>query len=285
MDETPDGLMEAALEAARRAGDLALRFFGRRLPVEQKADGSPVTEADREAERVAREWIESHFPADGILGEERGAIRQEAPRRWLVDPIDGTKSFVRGVPLWGSLVALVEGDRVLAGAAYFPALGERLAAAPGRGCWWNGVRCGVSGVADLGRATVLATDERFVGHPARREGWLRLAGAAAVSRTWGDCYGYLLVATGRAEVMVGGARRSRRGTRRRSSRSSRRPAACSPIGTAIVTPPVAAASPPTPRWPPTRGGRSDAGWTARAGGKCAEAADPDGAERSTSSHR
>jgi histidinol phosphatase-like enzyme (inositol monophosphatase family) len=196
--------MEAALEAARRAGDLALRFFGRRLPLEQKADGSPVTEADREAERVACEWIASRFPADGILGEEHGLIRQEAPRRWLVDPIDGTKSFVRGVPLWGSLVALVEADRVLAGAAYFPALGERLAAAPGRGCWWNGVRCGVSDVAELGRATVLATDERFADHPARREGWLRLAGAAAVSRTWGDCYGYLLVATGRAEVMVGG---------------------------------------------------------------------------------
>lgn len=202
MDETPDGLTEAALEAARRAGDLALRFFGRQIPVDRKADGSPVTEADREAERVAREWLESRFPADGILGEEHGAIRREAPRRWLIDPIDGTKSFIRGVPLWGSLVALVEADRVLAGAAYYPALGERLAAAPGRGCWWNGVRCGVSGVAELGRATVLATDERFVAHPARREGWLRLAGAAAVSRTWGDCYGYLLVATGRAEVMV-----------------------------------------------------------------------------------
>lgn len=202
MDDTPIGLMEAALEAARRAGDLALRFFGRSIPVERKADGTPVTEADREAENVAREWIASRFPSDGILGEEHGLIRPEAPRRWLLDPIDGTRSFIRGVPLWGSLAAVVEADRVLAGAAYFPALGERLAAAPGGGCWWNGVRCGVSGVADLGGATVLATDERFVAHAARRDGWLRLATTAAVSRTWGDCYGYLLVATGRAEVMV-----------------------------------------------------------------------------------
>src|SRR5512134_3116349 len=153
--------MGAALEAAGRAGELALRFFGRSLPVERKADGSPVTEADREAERAAREWLESRFPDDGILGEEHGALRQGATRRRLIDPIDGTKSFIRGVPLWGSLVALVEADRVLAGAASFPALGERLAAAPGRGCWWNGVRCGVSSVADIGRATVLATDERF----------------------------------------------------------------------------------------------------------------------------
>lgn len=202
MGETPDGLMEAALEAARRAGDLAFRFFGRSLPVDRKADGSPVTEADREAERAAIDWIASRFPGDGILGEEHGAIRPEAPRSWLIDPIDGTKSFIRGVPLWGSLVAVLEADRVLAGAVYCPALGERLAAAPGRGCWWNGVRCGVSSVTDLGQATVLATDERFAAHPARREGWLRLAGGAALSRTWGDCYGYLLVATGRAEVMV-----------------------------------------------------------------------------------
>jgi histidinol-phosphatase len=109
---------------------------------------------------------------------------------------------VRGVPLWGSLVSVVAGDRVLAGAAYFPALGERLAAAPGRGCWWNGARCSVSGVSDLGAATVLATDERFSGSPERQKGWRRLAGAAALSRSWGDCYGYLLVATGKAEAMV-----------------------------------------------------------------------------------
>lgn len=202
MDETPAGLMEAALEAARRAGDRALKFFGRSVPVDLKADGTPVTEADREAERVAREWIESRFPANGILGEEHGAVRPEAPRRWLVDPIDGTKSFIRGVPLWGSLVAVVEADRVLAGAAFYPALGERLTAAPGAGSWWNGVRCSVSGVADLGRATVLTSDERFEGRPAWRDGWLRLAASVALSRSWGDCYGYLLVATGRADVMV-----------------------------------------------------------------------------------
>jgi histidinol phosphatase-like enzyme (inositol monophosphatase family) len=202
MSGTPDGLMEAALEAARRAGEMALKYFGRSIPVELKPDGSPVTEADRAAEQVARDWIAARFPADDILGEESGGLRDDAPRRWLIDPIDGTRSFVRGVPLWGSLVALVEGDRVLAGAACFPALGERIAAAPGRGCWWNGARCGVSGVSELARATVLATDERFATRASHREGWLRLAETAAVSRTWGDCYGYLLVATGRAEVMV-----------------------------------------------------------------------------------
>jgi len=209
MSVASDTLMEAALEAARCAGAVALGGFGRGIAVETKGDGSPVTEADRGAERAARDWIAARFPDDGILGEEFGLTHEGAPRRWLIDPIDGTQSFVRGVPLWGSLVALAEGDRVVAGAAVFPALGEAIAASPGRGAWWNGARCAVSGVAELARATVLATsadgdardrtdDEQRV----RREGWQRLAQQAAVARTWGDCYGYLLVATGRAEVMV-----------------------------------------------------------------------------------
>jgi len=202
MSQAPDALMEAALEAARCAGYVALRSFGRSLPVDMKPDGSPVTEADRAAEQAARDWIVARFPEDGILGEEHGALREGAPRRWLIDPIDGTKSFVRGVPLWGSLVALVEGDRVLAGAVSFPALAEHLAAAPGLGCWWNGARCRVSGVADLGRATVLTSDAAGTTVERRRKGWRRLAAHAALSRTWGDCFGYLLVATGRAEAMV-----------------------------------------------------------------------------------
>ncbi|HEX6537231.1 MAG TPA: histidinol-phosphatase [Gemmatimonadaceae bacterium] len=195
-------LLEAVEEVARAAGSVALAHFRARLVVERKADGSPVTIADRAAERVAREWIERRFPGDGILGEELGLVRPDAPRRWIVDPIDGTKTYVRGVPLWGSLVAVVERDAVLAGAAYFPAAGELVAAAVGDGCWWNGARCSVSTVSAIADATVLTTDERFLAHPAHRERWRALADRAAVSRSWGDCYGYLLVATGRAEVMT-----------------------------------------------------------------------------------
>jgi len=194
--------MAAAGEVARVAGLVALEHFGRELHVETKSDGSPVSEADRAAERAAREWIEHRFPIDGVLGEELGLVRPDAPRRWIVDPIDGTKSFVRGVPLWGTLVAVTEGERVLAGAAYFAATGELVVAARGEGCWWNGRRCRVSDVGDLAQATVLATDDRFPERHARRDAWAQLAGAAAIARTWGDAYGYLLVATGRAEVMV-----------------------------------------------------------------------------------
>jgi histidinol-phosphatase len=195
-------LLDAVAEVARVAGDTALRYFRTGLAVESKRDGTPVTVADRAAEQAARDWLRARFPDDGILGEEFGEERPGARRRWVLDPIDGTKTFVRGVPLWGSLVALHEGETVLAGAIYCPAVAELVAAAPGAGCWWNGTRCAVSTVDDLAAATILTTDERFVGSPSRTASWHQLAARVAVSRTWGDCYGYLLVATGRAELMT-----------------------------------------------------------------------------------
>jgi histidinol phosphatase-like enzyme (inositol monophosphatase family) len=195
-------LLEAAAEVARIAGDTALRYFRGGITVETKRDGTPVTVADRAAETIAREWLGNRFPEDGILGEELGEERPGARRRWLLDPIDGTKTFVRGVPLWGSMVALHEGETILVGAVYCPAVNELVVAAPGEGCWWNGSRCTVSTIADLSAATVLTTDERFGDHPERASAWRDLAARTAVSRTWGDCYGYLLVATGRAELMT-----------------------------------------------------------------------------------
>lgn len=197
-----EGLMQAAAEVARKSGDVALGFFRDGIAVDTKSDGTPVTVADRTAEQTAREWLEARFPEDGILGEEFGETRAGAERRWILDPIDGTKTFIRGVPLWGTLVALAMGERILVGAAYFPAVGELLVAAPGEGCFWNGSHTQVSRQTDLSRAVVLCTDERFLTYPERGEAWRRLAREAAVSRTWGDCYGYLMVATGRADVMV-----------------------------------------------------------------------------------
>lgn len=197
----PDDLLAVIESLARLTGGVALRHYRSALSVERKADGSPVTAADRAAEQAARDWVRRAFPEDGVLGEEFGEERAGARRRWIIDPIDGTKSFVRGVPLWGSLVALCEGDDVLAGAAYFPVVEEIVIAAPGAGCWWNGQRCSVSSVSDLAASTALTTDERFTEHRERRRGWERLSERVEVSRSWGDCFGYLLVATGRAEIM------------------------------------------------------------------------------------
>jgi len=202
-DESPNALMHAAAEVARVAGAIANRHFRTAgLSVRSKGDGSPVTVADLESERAAREWIRQRFPADGILGEEFGGERLDAKRRWVLDPIDGTRTYVHGVPLWGTLVGVASGDEVLAGAAFFPALDELICAAPGEGCWLNGERVQVSQISRLTDSLVLTTDETFAHLPERRTAWQRLADGAGMSRSWGDCYGYLLVASGRAEVMV-----------------------------------------------------------------------------------
>ncbi len=199
---TPESLMDAARELARLCGSIALRHFRSSIAVDSKSDGSPVTIADRDAETAAREWIRRRFPSDGILGEEHGIERADARRRWILDPIDGTRTFVRGVPLFGSLVAVLDGDDVVAGAASYPALGETVWAAPGEGCWTERGRAAVSHVDRIESALLCTTDERFAGDQPRGERWRALSRSAGMVRSWGDCYAYLLVATGRAEVAV-----------------------------------------------------------------------------------
>lgn len=202
MTDTNQLLLQAVADVAKLAGSKALSYYRTALSPESKVDGTPVTIADREAELSARDWIATRFPDDGILGEEFGEERPRAERQWIVDPIDGTKSFIRGVPLWGTLVAVSDRSSVIAGAAYFPAIDELIVAAIGQGAWWNGTRCRVSDVDNLADATITTTDERFTDHPMRRERWRVLASRVSVARSWGDCFGYLMVATGRAEVMA-----------------------------------------------------------------------------------
>lgn len=199
---TPSSLLDAVEQVARICGDVAYRYFRTSLPVELKADGSEVTRADREAEGAARDWIRRHFPDDAIVGEELGTEGVPGQRRWLIDPIDGTRTYVRGVPLWGTLVAVEHDGTMLAGAINCPATGDLLVAALGEGCWHNGSRASVSTVDELSRATILATDQRFASKPSRATRWAALSDRVAVTRSWGDCYGYVLVATGRAELMV-----------------------------------------------------------------------------------
>ena len=195
-------VLDFAVEVAWRAGRVTLAHYQTGVAAEAKADDSPVTVADRESERLVRELIAERFPADGVLGEEFGQTRPDAARRWIVDPIDGTRSFVRGVPLYGVLLALEEaGDPVL-GVIHFPALGETVWAARGEGCWWDGRRASVSDVAKLEDALVVTSDAESHAAEGRGAGWDRLRADAGLVRTWGDCYGYALVATGRAEAML-----------------------------------------------------------------------------------
>lgn len=195
-------VLDFAVEVAWRAGRATLAHYQTGIAAEAKPDDSPVTEADRSAERIARRLISARHPADAILGEEGGETHAGADRRWIIDPIDGTRTFVRGVPFYGVLIALeYDADAVL-GVMHFPALNETVYAGRGLGCWWNGRRALVSDETRLSRALITTTDIENIEDEHRAGGWNALRGAAGLTRTWGDCYGYALVATGRAEAML-----------------------------------------------------------------------------------
>ncbi|MEB2285252.1 MAG: hypothetical protein B6D46_02445 [Polyangiaceae bacterium UTPRO1] len=193
--------LAVARRAAAEAGRFALDHFKTRLAVEAKADGSPVTIADRGAEERLRRVLGAAFPADGILGEELGRTDGASGRRWIIDPIDGTQSFIRGVPLWGVLVALEDHGECVLGVVALPALDETLWAVRGQGAFVNGAPARVAPTA-LADATVCTSDASPRHFGGRYAGFERLLRAAARHRGWGDCYGYALVATGRAEVML-----------------------------------------------------------------------------------
>lgn len=193
-------VLDFAIDAAWQAGRITLRYFQTGVEVEEKADESPVTAADKGAETKLRELIEARFPNDGIVGEEHEDKEGTTGRRWIVDPIDGTKSFVHGVPIYGVLVGVeIDGDPAV-GVVHYPALNEMISAAKGLGCTWNGRAARVSDVSRLEDATVILTDSVQVYD--RGEEIDRICSQAKLVRGWGDCYGYTLVATGRAEVML-----------------------------------------------------------------------------------
>ena len=195
-----------ATAIAREAGRCTLDYFGRAdLRVERKADDSPVTEADRAAERLLRERIEQAFPEDGILGEEFGEKASSNGRRWILDPIDGTKSFERAVPLYGTLVALEEGGAITTGVIHMPALGEEVHAARGEGATWVtglGTDREDSKPARVSATTALDQALFCLTSPGDLEVLEPLIRAVSVVRGWGDCYAHLLVATGRADLAV-----------------------------------------------------------------------------------
>jgi myo-inositol-1(or 4)-monophosphatase len=201
MSPTLSEFLECAMNAAWAAGQRTLAHFRTDVAVERKADDSPVTIADREAEQILRALIAEQFPAHAILGEEMGATSGDASHRWVIDPIDGTQSFIRGVPLYGVLVGLEIDQVPRVGVAYFPALGEIVGAASGAGCWLNGRKVHASATSRLAEAAIGYSDARML-EDRLGPGWRRLELATRVQRGWGDCYGHCLVATGRLDVML-----------------------------------------------------------------------------------
>ncbi len=195
-------LLDLALDLADRAGRLTLGYFRSGTRPEWKEDATPVTVADREAETLIRHELERRHPDHAVVGEEHGVREGRGPWRWWIDPIDGTKAFVRGVPLYGVLIGLERDGRLVAGVASFPALGETIAAAEGLGCRLNGRRCWVSEVADPARAVVTTTDAGVFAQLGRERAWARVRDAFWLRAGWGDAYGYALVASGRVEAML-----------------------------------------------------------------------------------
>ncbi len=203
MPETLRSYLNFTVETAYLAGKLTLGYFQAGVRPDFKGDNSPVTIADRKAEELIRSRIEKKFPRHAIVGEEYGIKESEgAGHRWIIDPIDGTKSFLHGVPLYAVLIGLEIDGTVEVGAAYFPALDEMLAAAAGQGCWWNGRPARVSETSRLHEALIVFTDPDTFAKRGRRAPWERLKNAANGARGWSDAYGYLLVATGRAEIAL-----------------------------------------------------------------------------------
>ena len=210
--------MQQRLEYARtiafQAGELTLRYFydTESLAVEEKTDESPVTIADRETELFLRQKIAERFPDDALFGEEFPNTEGTSGFRWFLDPIDGTKSFIHGVPLYSTLIGLGSIDssgqeRCVGGVIALPALRELVWAGVGLGAWHEthrdeAKRCHVSRCSDLAEATFLTSEVITFDKKNRREAYTRLEQRVRLTRTWGDAYGYALVATGRADVMV-----------------------------------------------------------------------------------
>lgn len=200
--------LKLAIDVGLAAGEVTLKYFGKKnFDVEWKADASPVTVADREAETILRSKIQAAFPEDGIVGEEFDNVAGSSGYRWILDPIDGTKSFIHGVPLYGTMIGVEFDGRSVVGMVLFPGLSEYIYASVGQGAWHvraNGEpeRAKVSNTKQLDKSLFCATSVAAFATLNRGEAFQQLLDTAQLTRTWGDCYGYLLVATGRAEVMI-----------------------------------------------------------------------------------
>lgn len=203
MSTTPDvfSLMHTAIEAAYAGGRRAMAHYNNRVEVEIKSDGSPVTLADKQSEEMILKIIRDRYPQSDILSEESG---QSGPKgaglRWIIDPLDGTKTFITGAPLWGVMIGAELNGKAVAGAVYFPALDDMISAGTGLGCHWNGRRTKVSTVSDISQAVILTTD--WPRAQRRSTAFETIAKQSKLTRTWGDCFGHCLVATGRADAML-----------------------------------------------------------------------------------
>jgi histidinol-phosphatase len=197
--------LEAAIRIAREAGDLTLKYFHSETATEEKPDASPVTIADRESERWITSRLESEFPDDGILGEEGSNRPSRSGRRWIIDPIDGTRDFVRRTLFWAIHVALEDQGRVVAGVIHLPCLGETCFAREGGGAFLNDAQIHASAISDLEKAVLMISGFK--------DAWTMWPGPAIrdltekcwTVRAYSGCYDVTLLARGKADVWLSGS--------------------------------------------------------------------------------
>ncbi|HXD86995.1 MAG TPA: inositol monophosphatase family protein [Urbifossiella sp.] len=193
---------ELAVEAARKAGDLARAYYETTFDVESKADESPVTIADRQAEQLIRKLVAEQFPDDGFLGEEFGDQPGGSGFRWVIDPIDGTRSFVRHIPIWATLIGLEYRGEQIGGVAYLPVFGQTYRALRGDGAYMNDRRIRVSSVSKLSDSLMCYSSIRWFQKAGREQTFLELVAKTQRQRGFGDFYGFVLVAEGACDVML-----------------------------------------------------------------------------------
>jgi myo-inositol-1(or 4)-monophosphatase len=197
-----DSFWQFAGELADRAGELLRRYHALdHTEIETKPDGSPVTIADKECERHLRQWIAERYPDHGIIGEEFGKDRPDAEFVWILDPIDGTKSFIPRVPLYGLLFGLIYQGKPFLGIIDQPITRQRVIG-DGTVTLYNGKPTQVSQKRTLKDALLLTTDIKNVAKYQNNERWQKLVAASGLFRTWGDCYGHMMVATGYGDIMA-----------------------------------------------------------------------------------
>lgn len=192
---------QSAIEIAKLGGHHTLSYYKKEMEVERKADSSPVTVADRETELLMREEIIKRFPDHGIVGEEHGKHNPESEVQWILDPIDGTKSFIHGLPFYTTLIGILYKNEPVSGVIFAPALEELCEAAKGEGARLNGKTCSVRTCESLKKATFLTTDVTTAATFDLDTPLQNLLQKTRMHRTWGDAYGHMMVATGRADIM------------------------------------------------------------------------------------
>lgn len=195
-------LRKAAVEFAKAGGNSTLKYFKQSFQLNFKGDRTPVTNADREAEKLIRQKINTHFPDHGIIGEEFGVENRDSEVVWVLDPIDGTQSFIHGVPFYTTLIGILINNKPEIGVIYAPALDELISAATDEGCSFNGEPAGVRPCNSLKEATFLTTEVTTFAQHGFEKPFRELLNSTRIHRTWGDAYGHMMVAIGRADIMI-----------------------------------------------------------------------------------